>query len=293
MSRISAICVSDLHLGSESSILTVVDPHTLKTNIHLRSPVLVSLVECLKAILVDQGGERKPKLVLGGDVLELALARTNEAATVFAQFVELLLDDGKLPVDHTIVYLPGNHDHHLWETARERQYASYVSEPTTKIPLENFPWHATHLFPWRKELGVKNRDVESFLLNTLAKRLASSSDIRILTMYPNFGLLSETDKSRCAVFHHGHFIESIYYLMSELRKIVFPGRDHPEEIWDVEVENYAWIEFLWGTLGRSGGVGMDVELVYDIFKSRKATRSLIRKLARSVPKRLGHPCWIW
>jgi len=293
MSRICAVCLSDLHLGSESSVLTAVDPNTLEPDIHQKSPVLASLVDCLKAILSDHSGAKKPSLVLAGDVLELALATTNVAATVFTQFLELLLEDGELPVDRTIVYVPGNHDHHLWETARERQYASYVGEPTTEMPLEKVPWHATHLFPWREELGVKNRDVESFLLTALAKRTASSTDLRVLTMYPNFGVLSADNKSRCTVVHHGHFTESIYYLMTELRKIVFPGRDHPEEIWDVEAENFAWIEFLWGTLGRSGEVGKDVELVYDILKSKKATRRLIRKLAISVPKRFGHPWWVW
>jgi hypothetical protein len=293
MSRICAICLSDLHLGSESSVLTAVDPNTLEPDIHKKSSVLVSLVECLKAILSGHNGAKKPSLVLAGDVLELALATTNVAATVFTQFLELLLEDGELPVDGTIVYVPGNHDHHLWETARERQYGSYVSEPTTEMPLEKIPWHSTHLFPWSQELGVKNRDVESFLLTMLAKRTAPTTDLRVLAMYPNFGVLSEDPKSRCTVVHHGHFTESIYYLMTELRKIVFPGRDHPEEIWDVEAENFAWIEFLWGTLGRSGEVGKDVELVYDILKSKKATRRLIRKLALSIPKRFKHPWWIW
>jgi predicted phosphodiesterase len=270
-----------------------VESDTLEPDIHQKSPVLVALVDCLKAVLSDHRGDNKPSLVLAGDVLELALATTNVAATVFTQFLELLLEDGELPVDRTIVYVPGNHDHHLWETARERQYASYVGEPTTEIPLEKVPWHTTHLFPWRPELDAKNRDVESFLLTTLAQRTASSTDLRVLAMYPNFGVLSSDDESRCTVVHHGHFTESIYYLMTELRKIVFPGRDHPEEIWDVEAENFAWIEFLWGTLGRSGEVGKDVELVYDILKSKKATRRLIRKLAISVPKRFGHPWWVW
>ena len=127
MSRICAVCLSDLHLGSESSVLTAVDPNTLETDIQQKSAVLVSLVECLKEILCDHSGAKKPSLVLAGDVLELALATTNIAASVFTQFLELLLEDGELPVDRTIVYVPGNHDHRLWETARERQYASYVS----------------------------------------------------------------------------------------------------------------------------------------------------------------------
>ncbi|MFC1828584.1 hypothetical protein ACFL0O_03115 [Thermodesulfobacteriota bacterium] len=121
--------------------------------------------------------------------------------------------------------------------------------------------------------------------------MASSKNIRVQAMYPNFAVLSADGKSRCTVVHHGHFIESIYYLMTDLRKIVFPGRKGPDEIWDVEAENYAWIDFLWGTLGRSGEVGKDMELVYNMLRSKKATRRLILKLARSIPKRFEHP-WL-
>ena len=147
MSRICAVCLSDLHLGSEHSVFTAVDPNTLEPDIHKKSSVLVSLVDCLKAVLSDHSGAKKPSLVLAGDVLELALATTNVAATVFAQFLELLIEDGELAVDSTIVYVPGNHDHHLWETARERQYASYVGEPTHRDASRKRPLALDSSFP--------------------------------------------------------------------------------------------------------------------------------------------------
>ncbi len=292
MPKISAICLSDLHLGSETSVLTAVDPVTLKPDINRNSPVLVSLVACLKSILSHHEGAGKPRLVLAGDVLELALTTTNVAATVFTRFVQLLMDAAEPPLDPSIIFVPGNHDHHLWETARERHYGSYIRNDTPPLPLRHVPWHATHLFPWRKELKVKNRDVESFLLTTLLGYTEYNGDARILAMYPNFGVMSADGKSRCTVVHHGHFTESIYHLMTELRKFVFPGRkEYPEEIWDIEAENYAWIDFLWGTLGRSGEVGESMGQVYDMLKSKKATRRLIDNLARSIPERFGRSRW--
>lgn len=292
MPKISAICLSDLHFGSETSVLTAVDPVTLKADTNRNSPVLVSLVACLKSILGHHEGMGKPRLVLAGDALELALATTNVAATVFTRFIQLLMDEAEPPVDASIIYVPGNHDHHLWETARERQYASYVNNDNPPLPLRHAPWHATHLFPWRKELKVKNRDVESFLLTSLLGYAEYGGNARVLTMYPNFGVMSADGKSRCTVVHHGHFTESIYHLMTELRKLVFPGRkEYPEEIWDIEAENYAWIDFLWGTLGRSGEVGESMGQVYDMLKSKRATRRLIRNLARSIPERFGYSRW--
>jgi len=321
--KIRAICLSDLHFGSETSVLTAIDNTTLGTDLNRISPVLKALVECLKLILAaheGQKGGRKPSLVLAGDVLELALAGTNEATTVFTHFINLLYDktpsSGESLLDPTIIYVPGNHDHHFWETSREHQYARYLNEPETKIPFMRRPWHATHLFPWRENSRVKNRNVESFLLNELVKRLAPQHDgkggngqagfvktsdkaqgndkcdlIRVLTMYPNYGILSPSQTCRCAVIHHGHFTEAIYHLMTKLRSIAFPKRTCPEQIWDVEAENFAWIDFIWGTLGRSGGVGEDMEMAYNMFRSKRGTEQLIRNLAHSIPIKFNH--WRW
>ena len=169
MPRIEAICVSDLHLGSATSVLTAIDPWSLGPDINRISPVLESFVQCLKSILRSHEGKEKPRLVFAGDVLEFALATDNVAAIVFAQFARLLLDDPGLPIDHSLIYVPGNHDHHLWETARESQYVSYLNEPTTTVPLTNVPWHATHLFPWGADKTATSRDVDSCLLTTLLK----------------------------------------------------------------------------------------------------------------------------
>ena len=293
MPKISAICLSDLHLGSETSILTAIDGKELISDIDRDSPVLVSLVQCLKSIVDHHDGGANPRLVLAGDALEMALATTNVAATVFTRFTQLLFDEISVPVDRTLVFVPGNHDHHLWETAREHQYASYISEPETTMPLGHVPWHATHLFPWREELGVANRDVESDLLKTLLGFTGVGGEASVLTMYPNLGIRGTGDGNRCTVVHHGHFTESIYHLMTELRSIVFPRRKRrPDQIWDVEAENYAWIDFLWGTLGRSGEVGKDMELVYNMLKSGKATRRLIGNLAWSIPGLFKCPWWL-
>jgi hypothetical protein len=63
-------------------------------------------------------------------------------------------------------------------------------------------------------------------------------------------------------FSHGHYIESIYSLMTILNTVVFPDRKRPTVIAEVEAENFAWIDFLWSTLGRSGDVGQNMGLLY-------------------------------
>ena len=55
----------------------------------------------------------------------------------------------------------------------------------------------------------------------------------------------------------------------------------------MEAENFAWIDFLWGTLGRSGEVGKDMELVYNMLKDDKAKKRLAGNLAKSISERLS------
>lgn len=292
MPRISAICLSDLHFGYWGSVLTAANGR--RADYAAVSPVLEQLVECIKTILRSHEGDDKPRLVLAGDVLELALVTTNVAATVFAQFLERLFDEDDLPLDRRVVYLPGNHDHHLWELAREQQYTRYLAEKKTSLPFEHEPWHATHLFPWRRRLKVPNRDVGNLLLDTIAKKvpnLTGNRKVSFLSMYPNFGVIG-ADGRRCTVVHHGHFTESIYYLMTELQRILDPAMGAPAEIWDVELENFAWIDFLWGTLGRSGRVGKSVGLVYEMLHTPAGRCRLVHRLAWNIPAHFERPLWL-
>jgi hypothetical protein len=118
-------------------------------------------------------------------------------------------------------------------------------------------------------------------LNLAVKSLTSAKGISFLTVYPNFALL-HPDESRCVVFHHGHYIESIYSLMTRLKELFFPHEDDPHQIWDLEAENGAWIDFFWSALGRSGEVGTDVELIYDKMQNKPALDDVLEHLAKSL-----------
>lgn len=67
------------------------------------------------------GSAPRPNLVHNGDVLEFALATDNVAAMAFDRFIDLAFDPADPLFAPVVYYVPGNHDHHLWEVARERQ----------------------------------------------------------------------------------------------------------------------------------------------------------------------------
>jgi hypothetical protein len=220
--------------------------------------------------------------------LELALADVNTAAMVFERFMELTMAPGAELFDPTIYYNPGNHDHHLWETARETQYVEkYLAGTKWGDPLAA-PWHTTNMF-----LGEYD-PVPCYLLNRLLARCEPKYDAGkeplFLVVYPNFGVRS-ADKQKCVIFSHGHYVESIYRLMTTFRSMLFPDRTEPELIWNLEAENFAWVDFFWSTMGRSGDVGRDVELVYDKLQTDAQVKQLVSNLAGGITKQHSLP-WV-
>ena len=281
------VCLSDMHLGAELSLLTGLknDPATGKPRVDPQSasPVMQNLVFCLADLIRRNDPQApKPTLILLGDILELALANDNVAAMVFWRFIDLAMEpDHELFGD--ILYIPGNHDHHLWESARETQYV--LKYLPGKDILAEPPWHTTNIFMELKE--EEPNQVPSFFLNALLKRYHHLNNLTINTVYPNFGLIKG---NRSVIFHHGHFVESIYQLMTTLKNLIFPDqKDLIRRVWDLEAENFAWIDFFWSTLGRSGEFGPDVGIIYDKMQDEAQFRKLVENLATGLAEQYGVP----
>lgn len=285
MSDIRYVCLSDMHLGAQNSLLTNLTPNNQTSETSVASPTLSALVECLKELISHNEGTEKPTLILAGDILELALTTENIAAMAFERFIELILPASGQRLFKDIYFIPGNHDHHLWETARETQYVAFLKDPKfNQTPGEylDIPWHTTSMF--------EPRAVPSIFLNGIIQRYPHLANEEIGTVYPNMALLTE-DHRRCAIFTHGHFAESMYLLMSTMRGLMFPKSARPELTWDFEAENFAWIDFFWSTMGRSGTVGTDIEIVYDKLQDQKQLRQLVLNLANGLANKPNRPGW--
>ena len=279
--EIQYVCLSDMHLGEEDSLLTNLKTASTEVDPFQPSPVMIQLVECIKALL--KGQSAKPTLVLNGDILEMALTTDNQAAMVFERFVELIMPDGGELFDR-VIYIPGNHDHHLWESARETQYVNFIAQIAPGSPLD-IPWHTTNLFV------DKDKDLIPLYFPTrLIQRYPHLKDRIIAAAYPNYGVLSK-DGKRCVVFSHGHFIESLYRLMGNVMRMIFPDQKIPEYVWNVEALNFAWIDFFWSTMGSSGEVGRDVEIIYEKMRDKEAFKKLLHNLANSLARKLDLPGW--
>ena len=270
MPDVRYVCFSDMHLGAENSILTELKNDGVQTDTLHASPVMIKMVECLKEIINRNTGPQKPKLVLNGDLVELALTTANSAAMAFQRFIELVMpENGERLFDDEIIFLAGNHDHNLWETARNMYY---VSELKKIKPGEYiFPEiHSTKMF--------RPEDIKSYFLTGLIHCYPHLQDVEVKVSYPAFAE-SHPVTNKCVVFCHGHYIESMYSLMTNFSAAIFPEQKRPKTMETLEIENYAWVDFFWSTLGRSGIVGKDINLIYDKLQDAGAVDRMLENIA--------------
>lgn len=284
MAKIRYVSMSDLHLGEEDNLLTKLKADGSHIDPLTPSPVMESLVECLRYLIEKHNKGEKPVLILNGDVLELALSTTAEAAMVFERFIELAMKPGS-ELFEDIIYIPGNHDHHLWESARETQYVHYMKRKYKPGDQFDVPWHVTNLFEENQK-----EPIASYFLSNLIQRYEHLKDKQITVFYPCLGLKS-ADGRKCVILTHGHYTEPIYQLMSTLKKVLFPRQSRALEIGDIEAENFAWIDFFWSTMGRSGQVGRDVEVIYEKMQYAKGLSNIVDGLADSLAERFDLPGW--
>lgn len=277
MPNIRCICLSDLHLGEEDSLLTDA------ADFSRPSPAVQAVAECLSSLLShNEPGASKPWLILNGDVLDLALCPEHQTLAAFEQFLRSIMPAGG-ELFEQIVYIPGNHDHHVWSAARDTQYAQYLERLEPGTPPQA-PWDTTKVL---MDMRGKDRLV-NLPLTAVARRLPHLRERRfeILTAYPNFGV---AEGGRAVVFHHGHFIEDAYHFFSTLGSLFFPGQGLPADVYTLERENSAWIDFFWSALGGCGRLGGDVESIYDASSSETNLLRLADTLAHSVSEKYPYP----
>jgi metallophosphoesterase superfamily enzyme len=287
MPEIKYVVVSDLHMGAENSLMTNLKPGTYVTDNSKASPVLEKLITCLREVISKNPERKRPQIIFNGDLIELALTTANEAAMAFQRFLELAMpeDESEWLFDREMIIIPGNHDHNLWETAR---YAHFIDNIQGLKPGERIDAavHMTQMF--------NPAQIESRYLTSLAHVYPHLKEkgVAVRAIYPAFALLHH-QKEKCLVVSHGHFIESMYSLMTTVDSLFFPDRIPPALLNDLESENYAWIDFFWSTLGRSGNVGKDVSLLYDKMQDPEQVSRLIDSFAESISLSQHNPVKKW
>ncbi len=271
MGDIRYVSLSDTHFGADNSLLTRLQSMGGPVDPMHPSDAMVHLVNCLRHVILENTGDKKPTLILNGDIFDLAFSTENIAAMAFRSFLELAMpqDPAARLFDPNIVFIPGNHDHHYWETARERRYVEQLHAADWSKPIAPAP----HITPMRDPPPIPSHFVEA-----ISRSLPWLEDVAVTTAYPN---LSFRTDEKLVIFTHGHFIEDAYLLMSKLAETLYPKTKPPVAMNEWEAENFAWIDFVWSDLGRSGRIGQDEQRVYETAQSPSQLGRLLGNAARN------------
>ena len=275
-SDVRYIVLSDLHLGAKNSILTSLQPGTALADSQHASPVLTALVECLRHIVGANEGDELPTLIAAGDLVELALASPSLSLPIVAQFAAALAAGGPVVRDQAI-FVPGNHDHHLWEMSREGAVADFLRAVTPRAQ-EPATWHTSSMFLEQPPLyGAP-------LLEDAVHYLRNTDRAQVRVVYPDLALTSP-DGRRAVFVTHGHYMESVGTLFSAMARLVDPSAPPLDNVDLIERENWAWVDFFWGSMGRSTRTGALIEKLYDSMQDTRAVQAMLGGLALSVSKR--------
>lgn len=173
------VVVSDLHLGEEGSILN-------------DRKVISSFVDELKTL-----GEID-EFVMLGDILDLSMASFPESVKSARVFFEEL---AKVDIKE-IVYVPGNHDHHLW--VLEVEYASIIQ----KMQSANLPDMPNYI----KEFRGTSSFISGICPNSLKNKL--------IVKYPNHKV---DVMGKTGFLHHGHYLSREGSLLCKVSEAIKEG----------------------------------------------------------------------
>lgn len=262
MAQVTHVCISDLHAGALTSLLTPLTPALEWTGVPDGVTRTTScFAQALNATLKPLIHETAPELVLLGDGLDLSLSPPDRSFPVLRSFLGQLYGQGRQLSDR-ITYVPGNHDHWLWT---EQRFAD------VHFDRPGF----SHVSPAFAEPGKVGRSPK---LNGLLNDLGVS----VALYYPNHGLVpakGTADGERAVVFHHGHFVEPMYRLMSDLLGLLSGRPMGAQSCEELETCNGAWIDFGWSTLGDAGLLGKDVAATYQVLLTGAASEALPHRAA--------------
>ncbi len=244
MKKLKILALSDLHLGEPESVLFNSEDRFNLIDITIRKIIEISKGDKI----FDNGIEQ---LVLIGDIVDLSVASDEEAYKNAKVFLISLLD--KVNIDK-IIYIPGNHDHHLWVELLKKEYGK-----------DNF----RDCFPKIKvDSSILNKEI--FIKNCLQSDYPAE---RIEIYYPNYRF--ETDTA-FYFFDHGHLFAKALDKLTSARIA--------KNLGDLEDITYRFMEGVWYKISRCCRI---IEIAFDWYRKIKLEFSRSRSIKGTTYKEDG------
>lgn len=273
MARVTHICLSDLHLGAKTAILTDTPGPKPDDPPLSADPLRQAFAKALEATLSTLNGHtapvHRPSLVLLGDIMDFSLAKPKDSIESFRAFLQAIKEANGPEWLGSSIFVPGNHDHELWTVARFNAMAQAPEKETSYL-------HATKAFD--DPAGMPR----AAIIDPILKREGFPGAV---TFYPNIGLQS-ADGRKTVVLHHGHFLESMYRAMSGLTAVLDGDPVAPFDVETLEKQNSSWIDFVWSNFGDDGKLGAEIRLGYDYLLTGREDIVFDRRLGALLARKM-------
>ncbi|MDD5309264.1 MAG: metallophosphoesterase [Deltaproteobacteria bacterium] len=245
------VAISDPHLGQNGE-----DGRGQYSLLSTRAPLS-------RAAALAHRLERLPAgdvtLVVAGDLLDLSLAFMRDGVE---DLVDLL---AALPRVTGLVWVVGNHDHHVW-TLHEEELRTLAPLRRGELPGDGCTYRAT----------APSAEPFTLLSEIVRQRLAARRiDLRIA--YPTFEIALRDprlpDGSGPTLFHftHGHLFGGLYTTLSDVLEAQLSGRPYERVAATVNGPLIELIYWLLGEIGEGFGADGLMEVIYtDMQKGQDA-----------------------
>lgn len=261
------VAISDLHLGQNG--IDGLGQYSL-----LSTKVPQNRVRPFVEHVTRFADDEPVTMVVAGDLLDLSIAYAEDALADLQGLLEAFVGHVQIA---EIVYVVGNHDHHLWSLHSE--------DRRLLAPLRAGRLPSSGDEPGGKAMyQVTDIGGERFeLLQPLVDRIFGRSAAPMLTLaYPSY--VRPLAAGTQLYVTHGHLFGGLYTAISDLLKPTLSGLPHDQVAATV---NQPLIEFIYWLLGETGeGLGADglVEAIYtDVQKdSLSRVRGLVAQVVAKV-----------
>jgi len=233
------VVLSDIHLGDSRSTLQ-------------NREVVNELIHELNE------GKKIDELILLGDILDLAFSTFRDVIDRAREFFDRIrdLDIGK------IVYIPGNHDYHMWLLHIEKRD---IIEPIRKEGLPKLPDYIG-LFPGKK----------SFFSEVMPQNLEK----KVIVRFPNYEFESSGIRY---LLHHGHQVYGRCVLLMSPWEALHEGKG----LKDLLIANSSIVELIYYHLERDEDMRKKLEDAWRKYGSPGAIIVVVKELLDALLPKLG------
>ena len=205
------------------------------------------MLQLLDSTLASHNAESIPYLILLGDIFDVAVHEASDAFNLAHSFFNTPLYNGRSFISFfdTVIYLPGNHDHHVWKMLQEEYYIrERLSQGQEALP---FPHRGIKILDLGAGSAIKALDenlIEEMAGGNFISYLLSDNQKAVHISYPNLYISYVNGNQNGGIcVTHGHFFEPNWNKDTALVKFFPDVNRMPDYFKNIEKYNAPFTEF--------------------------------------------------